>query len=113
MLINQPQKWTLNGVISVGVFATLNGMTQHIFKPPKWRDKPKPYPKQSKIFWVFKMDTLYVEIVKNRPLIRKSVVDAQCPKSDPFSTFLLTRMRSSRALSLTRIRSLLSIYGCS
>ncbi len=46
MLVNQP-KWTLNGVISVGVFAT-----------PKWRDstnfkpymalvinKPKSYPK--------------------------------------------------------------------
>ncbi len=27
MLVNQPQKWTQNGVISVGVFTTLNGMT--------------------------------------------------------------------------------------
>ena len=26
MLVNQPQKWTLSGVIKVGVFATLNSM---------------------------------------------------------------------------------------
>ena len=43
MLVNQPQKWTLNGVISVGVFATLNGVTLRISNP-KWRDKPKFYP---------------------------------------------------------------------
>ncbi len=44
MLVNQPQKWTLNGVISVGVFATLNGVTLCISNP-KWRDKPKSYPR--------------------------------------------------------------------
>ena len=36
MLVNQPPKWTLNGVISVGVFATLNGVTLRISNP-KWR----------------------------------------------------------------------------
>ena len=36
MLVNQPKKWTLNGVISVGVFATLNGVTLRISNP-KWR----------------------------------------------------------------------------
>ncbi len=32
MLVNEPPKWTLNGVISVGVFtthATLNGVKKH------------------------------------------------------------------------------------
>ena len=33
MLDNQPPKWTLSGVISVGVFATLNSMTPCISKP--------------------------------------------------------------------------------
>ena len=36
LLVNQPPKWTLNGVISVGVFATLNGVTLCISNP-KWR----------------------------------------------------------------------------
>ncbi len=36
MLVNQPKKWTLNSVISVGVFATLNGVTLRI-STPKWR----------------------------------------------------------------------------
>ena len=44
MLVNQPQKWTLNGVIGKGWFATLNGVTLHISNP-KWRNKPKSYPK--------------------------------------------------------------------
>ena len=44
MLVNQPQKWTLNGVIGKGWFATLNGVTVHISKP-KWRNEPKSYPK--------------------------------------------------------------------
>ncbi len=52
MLVNQPRKWTLSGVISVGVFATLNGMTFHISNPklawympnlyPKWHIHPNP-----------------------------------------------------------------------
>ncbi len=33
ILVNQPQKWTLNGIISVGVFATLNGVTPRISNP--------------------------------------------------------------------------------
>ena len=41
------------------------------------------------------MDTLNVEVVENWPLISKNVDDARWQKSDPFSTFLLTRMRSS------------------
>ena len=44
MLVNQPQKWTLNGVIGKGCFATLNGVTLHISNP-KWRNEPKSYPK--------------------------------------------------------------------
>ena len=44
MLVNQPQKWTLNGVIGKGWFATLNGVTLHISNP-KWRNEPKSYPK--------------------------------------------------------------------
>ena len=43
MLVNQPQKWTLNGVIGKGWFATLNGVTLHISNP-KWRNEPKSYP---------------------------------------------------------------------
>ena len=50
---------------------------------PKWRCS------------LFKMDTLNVEVVENWPLISKNVDDARWQKSDPFSTFLLTRMRSS------------------
>ena len=42
--LNQPKKWTLKGVISVGVSATLHGVTIRISNP-KWRDKPKSYPK--------------------------------------------------------------------
>ena len=41
------------------------------------------------------MDTLNVEVVENWPLISKNVDDARWQKSDPFSMFLLTRMRSS------------------
>ena len=44
MLVNQPQKWTLNGVIGKGWFVTLNGVTLHISNP-KWRNEPKSYPK--------------------------------------------------------------------
>ena len=44
MLVNQPQKWTLNGVIGKGLFATLNGVTLHISNP-KWRNEQKSYPK--------------------------------------------------------------------
>ena len=44
MLVNQPQNWTLNGVIGKGWFATLNGVTLHISNP-KWRNEPKSYPK--------------------------------------------------------------------
>ena len=44
MLVNQPKKWTLNGVINAGVFATLNGVTLRISNP-KWHDKPESYPK--------------------------------------------------------------------
>ena len=33
MLVNQPPKWTLNGVISVGEFVTLNGVTLRISYP--------------------------------------------------------------------------------
>ncbi len=36
MLVNRPKKWTLNGVIIVGVFPTLNDMTLRISNP-KWR----------------------------------------------------------------------------
>ncbi len=64
MLINQPQKWTLNGIFSV-----VNLL------PYKWRDsmhfnlytcglKPKPY-RNNSLKSVFKMDTIYVEIVEN------------------------------------------------
>ena len=44
MLVNQPQKWTLNGVIGKGWFATLNCVTL-LISNPKWRNEPKSYPK--------------------------------------------------------------------
>ena len=55
----------------------------HFVTDPTWRCS------------LFKMDTLNVEVVENRPLISKNVDDARWQKSDPFSTFLLTQMRSS------------------
>ena len=36
---------------------------------------------------LLKIDTLYVEIVKNRPIFCKNVDDAVRPKSDPFRRF--------------------------
>ncbi len=48
MRVNQPPKWTLNGVISVGVFATLNGVTLRFSNSnkrksyPKWRIRQNP-----------------------------------------------------------------------
>ena len=83
VLVNQPPKWTLSGVINIGVFATLNGVTPIHFKPYK----PKCY---TKLTCSYRNGTGVPFMSKIDP---KNVVDAQCLKSYPFSMFLL--MRSS------------------